>query len=260
MIGSMEDLAAASLEDVESFFRTFYTPSNAVLTLAGDFEPEDGLERVGRYFGEIPSGAPVPPVPGRTALDPVLGETVRDRVRSAVPLPRVYVACRIPTFTDPEFHAADVAVSVLGDGRASRLYRRLVRERRIAKDVLAYAAPLVTGRSFMILWATGLEDTDPEELERAVEGELDDLCRVEPHEVERAITRSETQLVRMVEAVGTRADLLSMHQTIFQDASHLNGEIERLRAVSVRGVEAFASECLGPNNRAILTYLPEVSG
>ena len=259
VIGSMEDLAAASLEDVETFFRRYYTPCNAVLTLAGDLGLGDALARVRRYFGEIPSGEPPPPVPGRTGLDAVLGETRRERVPGAVPLPRVYAALRIPIFTEPGFRVADVATSILGDGRASRLYRRLVRDRRIAKDVAAYAFPLVAGRSFMILWATGFEGTDPDELEEAVEGELDALGEVGAGEVERAVARRGTELVRMVEAAGARANVLSMYQTLFRDANRLNGEIGRLRAVGPREVEAFAATSLGPDNRAVVTYVPEAA-
>jgi predicted Zn-dependent peptidase len=260
VIGSMADLSAASLEDVETFFRTYYQPGNAVLTLAGDFDPADALSRVERYFGDIPPGAPVPPIPGRTEIERVIGGTVRDVVKAAVPLPRVYLGARIPSYTDPDFHVADVASSVLADGRASRLYRHLVREKRVAKDVVAYAAPLITGRSFMILWATGLPGTDATELERAVVEELDALGEAEPAEVERAVTRSETQLVQEIEQLASRADRLSMHQTIFGEAAHLATEIERLRRVTAADVAAFARSSLGPENRAVVTYLPEGKG
>ncbi len=227
------------------------------LTLAGDFEAADALRRVERFFGEIPRGEPIPAVPGRTDIEPVIGGTVKDEVTGAVPLPRVYVGVRIPPYTDPDFHAADIASSILADGRASRLYRRLVRERRIAKDVVAYAAPLVTGRAFMVLWATGLRGTDPLELETAIGEELDALCEVAADEVERAVARSETQLVKELEQLSSRADLLSMHQTIFGDASHLTTEVDRLRDVTAAEVGEFAGAFLGPDNRAVLTYLPE---
>ena len=259
VIGSMEDLSAATLEDVERFFRSYYTPRNAVLTLAGDFAPDDALDRVRRYFGEIPRGAPPPPVPGGAEGGSVPGGPRRERVRAAVPLPRVYAALRIPAFTDPAFRTADIAASVLGDGRASRLYRRLVRERRIAKDASARAYPLVTGGSFMVVHATGLAGTDPDQLEEAVEAELDALGGVTDEEVDRAVARTGTALLRMVEGTGTRADLLSMYQSLFGDASRLAGEIGRLRAVGPREVEAFASSSLGPGNRAIVTYVPEAA-
>lgn len=260
VIGSMADLSSASLADVEAFFRTYYQPGNAVLTLAGDFDSADALARVERYFGDIPAGAPVPPVPGRTEIEPLIGATVREEVRAAVPLPRVYLGVRIPPYTDSAFHAADVASSVLADGRASRLYRRLVREKRVAKDVVAFAAPLITGRSFMILWATGFPGTDAAELERAVATELEALGDVEPAEVERAVTRSETQLAQEIEQLATRADRLSMHETIFGDASHLTTEIDHLRRVSAADVAEFARSSLGPENRAVVVYLPEGKG
>src|SRR5207253_1285335 len=92
VIGSMEDLDAATLDDVAQFFRTYYVPSNAVLTVAGDIVPERALDAVRRWFGDIPAGAPIPPLPGTPDLAPRIGETVRDRVARDVPLPRVIVA------------------------------------------------------------------------------------------------------------------------------------------------------------------------
>jgi zinc protease len=259
VIGSMEDLAGASVGDVESFFRTYYAPNNAVLTLAGDLPP-DALDRVARYFGEIPEGGSVPPIPGRTQIPPLIGGTVREVVRADVPLPRVYVAARIPSFVDPDFQTADVAATVLADGRASRLYRRLVREKRLAKDVVAYAAPLVTGRTFLVLWATGLHDTDAQELEAALAEELDQLTDVDATEVSRALARAETGFLQELEDTGSRADMLSMHEMIFGDASHLNGEIDRLRSVTPEKVRALADSTLGPDNRAVLVYVPGEEG
>ena len=96
VIGSMEDLDAATLEDVVGFFGTYYVPNNAVLSLAGDLAPERALDAVERWFGAIPKGGAIPPLPGNPEVPPRIGETVRDQVRSDVPLPRVIVACRVP--------------------------------------------------------------------------------------------------------------------------------------------------------------------
>lgn len=257
VIGSMEDLALASVEDVEAFFRTYYVPNNAVLTVAGDFSSPDALMRASRYFAEIPSGGSIPAVPGRTEIPPLIGRTMRETVEAEVPLPRVYVAARIPPLTDPDFYTADVVATVLADGRASRLYRRLVRERRLAKDVIAYAAPLVTGRTFLVLWATGLPETRPEELEIALGQELDALVDVGEAEVERALARSETSFLRALEHLASRADLLSMHQMVFGDAAHINGEIDRLRGVTPDKVRTLAASTLSAENRAVLTYVPK---
>ncbi len=257
VIGSMEDLDAATLDDVEAFFRTYYVPNNAVLTVAGDFERSRTLDAIDAYFGEIPAGRPIPPVPGDPTLPPRIGETVRDRVVADVPLPRVILASRIPPYSSPEFAVAEVARGVLGTGRASRLYRRLVRERKVAKDVVSYAFPLLTGASMLLVWATGYEDTRAEDLERAVALELEGLSDAEDAEIARAIAVTETDLVRSLERVGERADLLSMFELYFDDPGRLNRELDRLRAVTSGDVRRFAAERLGPDNRAVLTYVPE---
>ena len=260
VIGSMDDIDAATLEDVEEFFRTFYVPNNAVLTVAGDFESGRALELIRRHFEDIPPGAPPPPLPGRPELDPRIGSTVRERVVGEVPLPRVIVACRIPPFADPAFYAAEVAASVLGTGRASRLYRTLVRERRLAKDVVTYAFPLLTGRAMFLVWATGYPGTEATRLEEALVEELDALAAVSEGEVARAIALTETQLVRSLEKVATRADLLSMFELFFDDPSRLDSEMERLRAVTPADLRSLARSSLGDDNRVVLSYEPAAGG
>ena len=255
VIGSMEDLDEASLDDVASFFRTYYVPDNAVLTLAGDFG-SDALDLVERYFGEISPGEGIPDLPGDPSVDPLIGETVRDHVVSEVPLPRTIMAFRIPPYSDPDFAVAEVVCAVLGTGRASRLYRRLVRERKVAKDVVSYAFPLLTGAAMLLLWVTGYPGTDPDVLEAALSEELEDLAGAQQRELERAIALTETDLVRSLEKVGERADLLSMFDLYFDDPDRLNGEIDRLRAVTIEQVRSFSAERLGPDNRAVLVYEP----
>jgi zinc protease len=257
VIGSMEDIDAATLGDVASFFETFYVPNNAVLTLAGDLDPAAALEQIKRYFGDIEPGAPIPALPGDPSIAPLIGETVRDRVVADVPLPRVIMAFRTPPYASEDFAVAEVARALLGTGRASRLYRRLVRERRVAESVVAYVYPLLTGASMMLVWATGYPGSDPDELERAMTDEIDALAGAEQSEMDRAITLTETDLVRSLERTAERADLLSMFDLYFDDPGRLNTELDRLRAVSRDDVRTFASECLGADNRAIVTFEPE---
>jgi zinc protease len=256
VIGSMEDLDAATLDDVAEFFRTYYVPNNAVLSVAGDLITERALEAVARWFGDIPTGAPIPPLPGTPELAPLIGETVRERVRADVPLPRVLVGARVPTFLDPSFHAVEVAIALLGTGRSSRLYRRLVRERRVAKDVIAYAFPLVTGASMVLVWATGYPGADPADLEGALVDELEGLATVGDEEVARAIALTDTRFVRTLEEVAERADLLSMFTLFFDDPDRLNQEMDMIRAVTPADVRAVAERWLGPDNRAVLAYEP----
>jgi len=256
VIGSMEDIGAATLEDVAEFSRTFYVPNNAVLTLAGDLEPERALGLVERYFGEIPAGSPVPALPGLLDIPPVIGTTLREEVVDDVPLPRVYLGARVPSFTSDRFHIAQVAATVLGGGKASRLYRSLVREKAVAKDVLAYVFPLEVSASLLLLWVTGYPGEDPGTLERVLLEEVEGMASVDQEELDRAVAMTETQLLREIQQVGERADLLSMFDQTFDDPGRLNSELERVRSVTRSQVEGFASELLGPDNRAILTYVP----
>src|SRR4029077_2364457 len=124
-IGSMEDLDAASLDDVKAFFRTHYAPNNAVLSLAGDVDPAEARGWVERYFGNIPPNPAIPPL-GDLSLELTLGGERRRTVEAAVPLPRVYVAFRAPVFGDHRLDALEVASQILAGGKGSRLHTRLV--------------------------------------------------------------------------------------------------------------------------------------
>jgi zinc protease len=257
VIGSMEDLDAASLEDVETFFSTYYRPNNAVLTLCGDFEEERALELVDRWFGDIPAGPPVPPIPGRTAIPTVLEEPVRVTVEQDISLARVYRAYRIPPYGDAGWYAAGVAAHVLAWGKASRLNQRLVRERRLAQDVVAYAFPVVVGAAMLVLWATARPGVEVAELERALDAELADLTSVKDEEVTRAIRLIEARQLDELQKVDERADQLSMFTCLFDDPGLINTELDRIRAVRAGDVREFAARHLDPGHAATLVYLPQ---
>src|SRR5690348_15148172 len=133
LIGSFTDLEAASLEDIEHFFATYYTPDNAVLTIAGDFDPKEARRLVEQYFGPIPRGSNRPPLPDMS-LPATFGRPLREVVEDEVSLPRLYLAFRSPAFGSDEYYAASVAGAILGMRKGSRLQRTLVRERQVAAD------------------------------------------------------------------------------------------------------------------------------
>jgi predicted Zn-dependent peptidase len=260
VIGSMADLDAASLEDVEQFFRTYYAPNNAVLTICGDFEDAHARELVERYFGEIPPGPPVPGLPGTPDLPELLGGACRDRVVSDVPLARVYRAYRIPPYGTPAFYAAAVASHALGSGKASRLYRTLVREQRIAQDIAAYAFPIVVGGAMLVLWATAKPGVHPAALERALDEQIAALAGTESAEIERAVHMLELDRLEDLQRVGERADQLSMFETLFGDPGLINSELDRYRAVTADAVRAFAQRALVPDNSGTIVYVPTAGG
>jgi predicted Zn-dependent peptidase len=258
VIGSMDDLDAASLDDVIAFFRTYYAPNNAVLSLCGDFEAQAARDSIDRYFGPLPRGPELPPLPGRVEIPPTLEREIRTVVRSVVALPRVYMAMRVPVFGSPGFYAAETAAHLLAGGKASRLYGDLVRTRRLAQDVAAFVFPVVTGSAMVVLWATAAPDADVGVVEAALRAHLVELAGAPARaaEVERAILATEAQHTISLQQVGTRADQLSMFTTQFDAPDRINTELDRYRAVAPKGVQELAGSFLNPDRAAVLVYLP----
>ena len=256
VIGAMADIASATLEDVHDFFATWYRPNNAVLTICGDFDPEHALARVRHWFGEIPAGSEPPPVPGNPQIPWRVGDTLRETVEAAVPLPRIYAACRIPPFTSDAFWAGEAVSCCLGMGRSSRLYDRLVRT-RVAKSAHCQVLPLTTGASLFLLVATGYPGTEAGELEAVLGRELDDAATIGAEEIARSAAGYETRTLGALQRVETRADFLSMYATCFGTAARLNDDLARLRRVSVEDAQAWSRAYLHQENRVFVRYVPE---
>jgi predicted Zn-dependent peptidase len=256
VIGSMEDLDAASLEDVETFFRTYYRPNNAVLTLCGDFEEEAALGMVRKWFGDIPAGDPVPDIPGRTDIPTALDAPVRAVVEQDISLARIYKAYRVPPYGTDQWHAGAIAAHVLAFGRAARLNRRLVREKRLAQDVVAFAFPIVVGSAMLVVWATARPGVDPEALEAALDEEMAGLADLADDEVTRAIRLVEASQLDELQRVDERADQLSMFTCLFDDPGRINTELGRIRAVTADQVRALADGHLGADRSATIVYVP----
>ena len=257
LIGSMEDLSEASLEDVAQFFATFYTPDNAVLSVAGDFDPAEARRLIEEYYGRIPRGSGRPPLPPMD-LPPTFGEARRDVVADAVMLPRLYLAFRSPVFGSDAYYAASMCGAILGLRRGSRLHRSLVRERQVAADATAFTFDLPKGSDLLVVDVTARPGIDANTLEREVGREIDTLQTegVTDGDVERALALIETDFITSMQAAGDRADKLSMFATYFGDPRLVNEQVTKYRAVTTADVNAFIRERLGPDNRASLLYVP----
>ena len=257
LMGSMEDLTAASLDDVKQFFATYYTPDNAVLSIAGDFEPATARRLIERHFGPIPRGRGKPPLPDMS-LPPIFGQWKREVVPDEIMLPRLFLAFRSPAFGTPEYYPASVCGAVLGLRNGSRLRRELVRERQIAADAGAFTYDLAKGADLLVVDVTARPGIGAEQLEQEVAYEIDRAVRdgIEPAEVERAIAVIQTSFVSAMQEAGERADRLSMFATYFGNPALVNDEVDRYRAVTTDQVNAFVQERLGENNRASLLYVP----
>ena len=257
LIGSMSDLDAASLEDIKHFFATYYTPDNAVLSIAGDFDPAEARSLVAKYFGSIPRGKGTPPLPDMS-LPPKFGHWKRVVVEDDVMLPRLFLAFRSPVFGSPEYYPASVASAVLGLRKGSRLYRRLVRERQVAAEAQAFTYDLTKGSDLLVLDVTARPGIAPEMLEREVADEVDLLVRdgITDEEVARAIALIQTDFVAAMQSAGERADRLSLFATYFKSPELVNEQVQRYEAVTAAEVNRFARERLGEENRASLLFLP----
>ena len=258
LIGSFEDLDAASLEDVADFFRTYYTPDNAVLSIAGDVDPAEARRLVNELFGGIPGGKGVPPL-APVDLEPVLGETLRQVTPDRVSMPRLYAAFRSPAFGTDGYYAASVCGAILGMRKASRLQRSLVREKRIAADATAFTFDLPKGADLLVLDVLALPGVGADALEAAVLEEVDQLRRngVSDEEVARAKALIETSWILSMESATERADKLSMFATYLGTPEIVNEQPAKYQAVTRERVEAFAKERLGEDNRALLMFVPD---
>ncbi len=257
-IGSMEDLDAASIEDVSAFFRLHYAPNNAVLSVVGDVEPDRVRAAVEKYFGGIPSNPNLPaPLPDMT-LPPHLGSEIREVIPDRVPLPRIYWGFRGPVFGDRRLDALDLAGQILSGGKGSRLHRRLVRDERIAQDVAVFSLGLVGGGSVTAGWATARPDVDLIQLETAFWEELERLGRepVSDDELDRAKALTEADELGALQRVDEKADRLSMYATLFDDPGMINTILPRYLSTTAEQIRDVAAEVFVAENRAVLTYLP----
>ena len=257
LIGSMEDLSEASLDDIAQFFATYYTPDNAVLSIAGDFEPVEARRFVSEYFGPVPRGKGKPPLPPMN-LPRVFGNPLREVVYDDVSLSRLFLAFRSPVFGTREYYAASVASAVLGLRKGSRLHRSLVRDRQIASEAACYTFDLAKGSDLLVVDVTARPEISPTQLEDETEREIDLIYRqgVAAADVNRAVALIETDLISSLQQAGERADRLSMFATYFRNPDLINDQVASYRAVTADRVNALISERFGPDNRASLIYVP----
>jgi len=254
VIGYMEDIAAADQDDVEAFFRTFYTPDNAVLTLAGHFDPDRALKLVESYFGSIPRGEARPEVAAALPDEP-LGHVVT--LDDDVQLPRVYTAFRLPSFGNPEWYSADLLSSALSGGKTSPLYRQLVYERQIAQDVSAFVLPTELASSFIVV-TTGRPDAELAELEEVVLGAIEAVAdgELDPGDLDRARNKLVTSYADQLQALDDRADMLSMFATYFDEPQRLESEIDRYLDKTPDDLVKVARNCLTPDKAVSVRVVP----
>ena len=253
-IGSMDDLSAASLEDVSAFFRKFYAPNNAVLVVTGDVDADRIKAQVERFFGWIPRGNPVakpdlpiPPIPETRHI------TLEDRVT----LPQVSLMWR----TGKAFSSDDAALSalaaILTDGKNSRLYNRLVYDEQVAQSVTAFNDSQLLSGDFYIQ-VMGKEDMDLDRLEAAVLEEVGRIASEPPsaEELQRVQASVETGLIGGLQTLSSRADQLNSYFYYTGDPDHAAEHLAAYRALTPANIQRVARDYLADRNRVVISIVP----
>ncbi len=257
VIGSHEDIQAAKLEDVRGFFTSFYAPNNASLAIVGDIDVEKTKQMVEKYFGSIPRG---PDVPKLAVETPPITQERRVTMTDQVELPRVYMAWLTSPIFKPGDAEATIAAQILGRGKASRLYKALVYDKKIAQDVSATQQSLTLGSIFQIT-VTAKPGHTAEEVEAEINAQLDSLAHSGPSalELDGAKNQIHSNIILSLENLGGFsgvADRLNYYNHHMKDPGYLNTDLERYAAVTADQVKAFAAQQLGRNQRVVVHVVP----
>ncbi len=254
-IGSMEDLDAASLEDVHDFFRRYYGPNNTVLTVVGDVLPDEAIAAVEKYFGDLPASA-TPPDAHPHHLDP-LTEPIRLERVEVVPNDRLYFAFRLPVDGTDDYFACSLALDVIGGLSTSRLVQRLVRDEQAATSLSAHAMGFVDGVSLGLLSVDVAEGVDPADIERAVCEELDRFIAEGPTviELESSMAETERSWLSSLASQDERADAISHHTMLDDDPYFVNSFLQRIAAITPDRIQGAAARWLQPGSRAVVSYI-----
>jgi zinc protease len=254
VIGYMEDLSAAKLEDVMEFFRVYYAPSNASLVIGGDFDPKQVKGWVEKYFGKFPKGTSIERPPQQSVT---LKEEKRMVLEDKVQLPRLYLTWPSASINTREDAVRDVLADILSSGKNSRLYRVLVYDRQIAQSVNASQSGSEIAGEFAIT-VTAKPGKTLTEMETAVDEEIARLVKegVTHREIEKSINNKEAQLINSRQTVLGVVNSLATYQTLTGDANNINKEFDRYKDITPEEVVAEAKKVLSAN-KVVLSVVPE---
>lgn len=254
VIGSHADIQNAKLADIKEFFTQYYGPNNASLVIAGDIDKAKTKELVNKYFGSFKSG---PAVPKPDVVTPPITQERRIVVQDRVELPRVFMAWLTPSAYAPDDAELSMAAQILAGGKSSRLYKSLVYDKQIAQDVGASQSSNALTSVFTID-VTARPGHQPEEIERAMQAELEQLRAKGPSdkEIERARNSIETAMLSQVEKVGGNANMMNQYNQYLGDPGYLGKDIARYRQVTAAGVQRAVDTYLKNQSRVVVYGVP----
>ncbi|RYG30708.1 MAG: insulinase family protein, partial [Burkholderiales bacterium] len=253
VIGSMEDLNAAKMSDVQDWFKTWYGPSNAILVVAGDIKPEDAKAQVEKFFGEIPPG---PPVSQPKAWVPALAENQREIMYDRVAQPRIYMTWNVPELGNADGEQLDHVAAALGGDRNARLTKRLVFDEQVATSVFVGNPQSEISGQFSIT-VTAKPDADLKKIEVAIHEELNRLIASGPTqaEIDKNIVSTVSGVISGLESTSSKAAQLAQWEMITGDPNGWKASLERLEAGTPATVQAAARKWLTRGSYT-LTVLP----
>jgi len=254
-IGSMEDLSAATVDDVKQFFKTYYAPNNAILVLVGDLDTRDTLDRVKKFFGDIPRQEPPAPVDMTEAAQTAERRTEIDDKLAR--LARVDLAYKLTPGNTPDFYAMEVLASIFSSGESSRLYQKLVKETEVASSVFGYVDER-RGPSLYRVIATVRPGKTPKQVEDLIGEEITRLAsqQVSAQELTRARNAQRRQAVQARESSLFRAIYLGEFTVAYGDPALMNARLDKMVAVSAADVQRVAKTYLKPEQRVVIYTVP----
>ncbi len=256
VIGYMEDIENATLEDIKQFFKTYYAPNNASLTITGDFEIEHTKRLIEYYFATLPSYDKIPAITKN--FNNYHGGEKTAIVKDNIHLPRLHFAYHIPSISKPEIYICDIISGLLSGGKSSRLLQKLMYKKQIVQDLQVFILPM-TDTSLMFIVATPRPEQKLKDIQKEIEEELIRLQNEEVPfaELDRVKNQIIAQKVRDLQSVSVRADMLNMYHTYFHDTHRINRDIDYYLQVTSQKVLATAQKFLTPNNRVNVTFIPK---
>jgi zinc protease len=254
-IGSMEDLEAASVDDVRDFYNTYYVPSNATLVLVGDFDSTQAVQLVNQYFGRVPKAARE--VPRDIPKEPPQTKEKRVTLQQPWPLPAVVVAYHVTNDGNPDSYPLHIAAKVLSDGQSSRIYRKLVYEDQMCVAAFGSANLIEDPNLF---YAVGIVQpgNSPDKVIEALIAEFERL-KAEPiteHELQRTKNQFARDYILSRESNQQKASQLSHAVVIHRDIRTADGEFDIFQGLTVADVQRVARTYFRPENRLVLTLMP----
>lgn len=255
-IGSMEHLDAAQEQEFIDFYKTFYVPENAVLSLAGDFDSKETKKLIEKYFGSIPRGTKEVPRPN--IVEPASTAEVRDTIFGKDQLPLILMAYRIPAQGTSDYYAVDLLNQILSGGASSRLNRAVVEEKQLALFCSAFSFGL-EDPGLTMAFALANMGVDPSEVESAMLIEIDRLKNelISDQELQKLQNQIENGFISSNASVAGIAESLANYHMYFGDAKLINNEVDRYNAVTTEEIRAAARKYYTPENRVVLYFLQE---